>query len=257
MPKPIIIANWKMAINLSQQLNLASQFSKVISPDYLKLVDVVVCPSSVALFPISSVLPKAMMMGGQNIFWQSLGSYTGEISAGMLKEVGCDFCIIGHSERKENFGETDSIINKKISACLDVGLSPILCIGESWEQRGQNQSSQIIFYQLTSALSGINLTTEDKLVIAYEPIWSIGSGQLPDSDDLLDILNTIEQTLSDLYPASILKNNIRLVYGGSINKQTVVNFSDIDNLSGFLVGGASLEVNSFTEIIKSVKLKGA
>lgn len=249
MVKPIFIANWKMNLTLKERVALAQQ----IKDDWGKNTDkeIVICPPFISLVQLAEIFKNShIKLGAQDVFWEETGAYTGEISPLILKEIDCQYVIIGHSERRQYLAETDEMVNKKVAACLDNGLTPIICVGESLEQRQRNDSATVVHWQLNRALEGIELVDNEQLVIAYEPIWAIGTGRPIEPSDAQEILQVIRQTLIDHYPLTIVNNNIRLIYGGSVEPDNCADFSAVDYLAGFLVGGASLKMELFNQIVK-------
>jgi len=251
MKKPIIIANWKMNLSLASSISLAKDFVDNLID--IKDKDVVICPSTMALVKVEEIISNSdIKLGAQDVFWQESGAYTGESSPKVLSEIGCEYVIIGHSERREYLQETNTMINKKIDACLDNNLIPILCIGETKDQRHEGLTDNILYRQLKNALDNIHLVANEKIVIAYEPVWAIGSGEVVEAEEAERVFALIQQILIDLYPLTIVKNNVRMIYGGSVNSTNISSFSDLELLSGFLVGGASLKTETFKEIVQAL-----
>lgn len=251
MKKPIIIANWKMNLSLKEREKLALDLKKknIASRDY----DMVVCPSAVSLMQIGSILSGSNIdLGAQDVFWEEAGAYTGEVSPQILKDLNCKYVIVGHSERRKYLGETDEMVNKKVEASIDNGLVPILCVGETRSQRHEGQTDNVIFSQLTKALDKIDLVDGEDIVIAYEPVWAIGSGEIVDPEEVERVLKLIKQVLRDIFPLTIIENNVRMVYGGSVNTDNIDGFSQVKMLDGYLVGGASLDADKFHEIAKTL-----
>jgi triosephosphate isomerase (TIM) len=248
--KPIIIGNWKMNLTPSESGKLASQITKSLTKEVEK--DVVVCPSFVSLGVVSGKLKgSSVALGSQDVFWQAEGAYTGEIAAQSLIELGCQYSIVGHSERRQILGETDAMVNKKVDVCLDNNLIPIVCIGETRREKQLGQTDGILVSQLLKALAGIDLVKNEQIVIAYEPVWAIGSDKVVDVGELSYVLDLIRQTLFDIWPASIVNNNTRLIYGGSVDLKNSENFANLDGLDGFLIGGDSLNAEEFTKIVEN------
>ena len=257
MPKkPIIIANWKMSLSKEETLELAKEiFQKIKNPK----LEIVLCPSFTALPDLQRILPKtkklqaaSYKLGSQDIFWEFKGAFTGEVSAFMLKEIGCEYVIIGHSERREHLRETDEMIHKKIKITLDEDLMPILCIGESFEERQQGQKDIRIISQVTKALEGINIKPRQNLIVVYEPVWVIGSGQAVEPEEAEHTNQVIKQTLIDIFGSEIAEKNFRIIYGGSVDSRTIKSFIDQPTVDGVLVGGASLDAEEFVRMIKII-----
>jgi len=248
--KPIIIANWKMNLSPKEAVGLAREIKAKVKKSK---VEIVICPSFVSLTQVGDILQKTdMVLGAQDAFWDEDGAYTGEVSPRILKEVGCKYIIIGHSERRQNLGETNKMVNKKIDAVIENGLVPVLCIGETFEERQEGQTDNVLYCQLREGLSGVDLVGKEQLVIAYEPIWAIGSGQPVTEEKLDEAIKMIYQGLSDVMPLSVAKEKVRVIYGGSVDDKNVSEFTGVKNLDGFLVGGASLKAGEFLKIIKNV-----
>ncbi|MEK7653205.1 MAG: triose-phosphate isomerase [Patescibacteria group bacterium] len=248
--KKIIIANWKMNLSPKEEEDLATQFVEKLSGE--SNVEVVICPAFVSLTRVAEVLKnKKIKLGAQDGFWREKGAYTGEISPLALKEIGCEFVILGHSERRAHLGETDETVNLKVRAVLENNLTPIICVGETMDERREKHTDYVVLRQLERALKNIHLTGSEELVIAYEPVWAIGTGQPVEAEEAEAVFAAIRQSLIDLYPATLVNNNIRLIYGGSVDGANAGDFAKLDLGSGFLVGGASLDAEEFRKIIDS------
>lgn len=210
--------------------------------------EIVVCPPFTHLVSIKTHL-REIKLGAQNLFWEEAGAYTGEISPLMLKEIGCEYVIVGHSERRINLGETDQMINQKIKAASVHSLKPILCVGESESEREKNKTLEIVERQLNLALDGVNDSTE--LIIAYEPVWAVGSGETPDPADANDVSRYLKQIIGKRYPEQD-KESVKILYGGSVNAENVNSFVCQKEISGALVGEASVDSDEFIKIIKNL-----
>ncbi|MDO8669120.1 MAG: triose-phosphate isomerase [Candidatus Buchananbacteria bacterium] len=251
MKKPIIIANWKMNLSFQKTLDLTSQVKDDLSE--IKDKDIIVCPSAVALSSVAGLIKNTnLKLGAQNVFWEENGAYTGETSPAVLQEIGCQYTIVGHSERRKYLGETNLMVNKKVNICLENNLTPILCIGETKDERHEGLTDNVLYHQLKECLDGVNIVDNEDIVIAYEPVWAIGSGDIAEPEEVARVFELIQQVLIDIYPLTVVKNNVRMVYGGSVDSDGAVGFSQLKLLDGFLVGGASLEINKFKEIVKSL-----
>lgn len=241
--KKLIAGNWKMNCDVEESLNLARKLS---SSEFNNDVDVLVCPPFTSLYTVIQELKNSSIkVGAQNMHFEDNGAFTGEVSPVMLKNMGVEYVIIGHSERRQHFGETDQTINKKIKACLKHGLKPILCVGESLEQREAGVEKETVRAQLIKDLDGV--TEGLKIVVAYEPIWAIGTGKTATSAQANEMSSFIRTVLENIYTVDIA-NNIIIQYGGSVkasNTKEIMLQSDID---GALVGGASLNADEFTKI---------
>jgi len=247
--KPIVIANWKMKLGLSESVALAKAVRRIGSKD----IELVICPSFISLTEAAKVLKGSQIkLGAQDCFWEAEGAFTGEVSAGYLKEVGGEFVILGHSERRQYLGETDGMVHRKVKMALMANLIPILCVGETFDQRQQGATDYVLIQQVTKALEGAPVGLEQRLIIAYEPVWVIGSGQAINPEQAATAHQVIRQTLFDLFPASLVKSNFAVIYGGSVDGANVASFTGLDNTAGVLVGGASLKIDKFTAIIKNI-----
>ncbi|MFA5047879.1 MAG: triose-phosphate isomerase [Patescibacteria group bacterium] len=251
MNKKIIIANWKMNLSPQEHLVMAETIKKgvVVSDNR----EVVLCPSFTSLSAVGEVLKRSsVQLGAQDAFWDEVGAYTGEESPKTLRELGCRYVIIGHSERRNFLGETDQMINKKLKAVLASGLRPVLCVGETLEERQAKKTDLVIFNQLTKDLFGIHLLDNEQVVIAYEPIWAIGTGQTVMPDQAEQVFRVIRQNTIDLWPKLMANNNVRIIYGGSANENNYNNFIKLEHCAGFLVGTASLKAENFLAICNGV-----
>ena len=246
--KKLIAGNWKMNCDVEESLNLARKLS---SSEFNNDVDVLVCPPFTSLYTVIQELKNSSIkVGAQNMHFEDNGAFTGEVSPVMLKNMGVEYVIIGHSERRQHFGETDQTINKKIKACLKHGLKPILCVGESLEQREAGVEKETVRAQLIKDLDGV--TEGLKIVVAYEPIWAIGTGKTATSAQANEMASFIRTVLGNIYTVDIA-NNIIIQYGGSVkasNTKEIMLQSDID---GALVGGASLNADEFNKIVNYEK----
>lgn len=215
-----------------------------------KLAEIVLCPSFTEIASVATAIKGTRVkLGAQNCFWEETGAFTGEISAKVLKEYGTNYVLVGHSERREHLGETDEMIHKKIRLLLSIGLTPVLCIGETFEERQSGQKDVVLLHKISKALNGISLNTLSNLVIAYEPIWVIGSGQAVDPHEAEQTNRVIKHALYDLFPPSLVENNVRTVYGGSVDPDNVSSFMTQSTIDGVLVGGASLDATTFTALV--------
>jgi triosephosphate isomerase len=246
--KPCVAGNWKMNLTLGQAGDLASAVVKS-GPD-IGGAEVVLIPPFTSLPRVKEVLAGSpVKLGGQNCHWEDKGAYTGEISPLMLKEAGCRYVLIGHSERRQYFGETDATVNKKIRAALQHGLSPIFCLGETLAEREQGQTESRIIGQLDGGLEGLTDDEFSQIVIAYEPVWAIGTGRTASPSQAEEVQALIRDRLSKKYGKEISSYAI-ILYGGSVKPDNAFSLYQEKNIDGFLVGGASLEAGSFITIIK-------
>ena len=249
--KPIIIANWKMSLGVKASVKLASAIDdKLIA---IKNKEVVLCPSFSSLYGVGETIKKTKLkLGAQNVFWQERGAYTGEEAPATLCELGCQYVIVGHSERRQNIYETDEMIHNKIRICLENKLTPILCVGETYGERQGGYANDAVFYQLIKSLSGLTLSGNRQLVIAYEPVWVIGSGRAIEPLEAAKAFRLIHRTLYDLWPERVVNKHIRIVYGGSVDAKNAASFSNLEFFSGFLVGGSSLKAEQFAGIVRAI-----
>lgn len=246
MRKKIIAGNWKMNYTANEAESFLNSIVDSINTDE---VDVVVCPNFTSLDRISNILDgKKVKLGAQNVYYENKGAYTGETSVDMLYSLGVEYCIVGHSERRQIFKETDEMVNLKAKKLLEKDIKPIICVGETLEERNENKLYDIVASQVKNALKDISADdVKNKVVIAYEPIWAIGTGVTATSDQAQDMCLYIRGVVEVLYSETVA-NNVRIQYGGSVNPKNaneILNMTDID---GALVGGASL-TNDFTAIV--------
>ena len=254
--KPIIAGNWKMNLCQSEAKSLFDGISSFVS-NYkaTELPCVVIAPVFTSLCQVHPIACNCgcegwkLSVAGQNCHWESSGAYTGEISCEMLKDAGCSYVIIGHSERRQYFSETDEMINKKAKAILASGMTPIICCGESLEQRESGVTDSWIAGQIRAALEGISSEDVSKSVIAYEPIWAIGTGKSCDAEEANRVCKMIRSVVSECAGQSAA-DSIRILYGGSVKPSTIEEQMSKSDIDGALIGGASLKADSFNEIIE-------
>jgi triosephosphate isomerase len=245
------IANWKMNLTAAAASQLVGQVRPLIK-SYLDKTEIIVCPSFTSLSAVAkNIIDSGMQIGAQNCSWQDVGSLTGEVSLTMLKEWGVSHVIVGHSERRQRLCESEEMINQKMSAVLKSGLVPILCVGETFSERQEGRKDFVIAGQVESALKNIQLI-EKKILIAYEPVWVIGSGQAVKIDEAEHAARVIKQVLIDLYPDIDLKQSVQVLYGGSVDSKNISYFISSEYLSGVLVGGASLQTDEFANMVKII-----
>lgn len=214
-------------------------------------VDVVVCPSYTALAAVAMLLNGSRIgLGAQDLYWEASGAFTGEVSAPMLSDAGCRFVIVGHSERRQYFGETDQTVQKKIKAALSAGLTPIVCIGETLAQRDANQTFDVVGAQLKGALNDFSAEQIQKLVLAYEPVWAIGTGRNATPEQAQEVHAFIRQWLDKRFSQAVA-SSIRIQYGGSVNAANAANLLSQPDVDGALVGGASLKADAFGTIVRA------
>lgn len=252
--RPLVAANWKMY----KTANEAEAFIKDFLPRVEKNseVDMVICPPFTALSPVSALLKgSSVSLGAQSLNENTEGAFTGEISPNMLTSLGCSHVIIGHSERRQFFGETDVLVNKKIMAALKNNLIPIVCVGESLAERESDSTLSVVSRQVKAGLADIPSTDMKKIVLAYEPIWAIGTGRTATPAQAQEVHLSIRDILKDQY-GSLTSLSIRIIYGGSVKPENMAELMACEDIDGGLVGGASLKADSFSAIVnyKSAKL---
>lgn len=244
----IFIANWKMQLSHDEAISLAKEMAKKFGkglPDR----DIVVAPDQTAICEVGKALKGTeIMLGAQDSFWEEKGAFTGEVSPAELRNLGCLYVIVGHSERRQKLGETDEVVAKKLRAVLKDGMTPILCVGETQAERDAGETEKILERELTSALSGVKLGNTE-LVIAYEPIWAIGTGNAAEPKDVRAEHGLIRKTTEEILGGDAEK--VRIIYGGSVSGANMKEFLAEPDVSGALVGGASLKADEFLKIIKS------
>jgi triosephosphate isomerase len=219
-------------------------------------LEIILCPSFVALNSVNDLLkkltPRIFELGAQDVFWQEKGAFTGEISPKMLEEVGCKYVIIGHSERRQNLNETDAMVNKKVKNVLKYNLTPIICVGETFEERQKGIRDVVVARQIGLALEGTEIFGTKKVIVAYEPVWVIGTGQAVEPEDAEHSHQIIRESLLEIFPLDVVERNFSIIYGGSVDSSNIKSFLDEEHIDGVLVGGASLKVDEFTKMIKIV-----
>ncbi len=245
---PFIAGNWKMNKMAAEAVDLVRQIRASLSG--VAGVEVAVAPPYTALYAVQKELEgSSIVLAAQNLFWEEKGAYTGEIAPLMLKELGCRYVIIGHSERRQFFGETDETVNKKMRAALNQGLNPIFCIGESLKEKEEEKAFEVIGTQLGRGLQGVTEKEMEKVVIAYEPVWAIGTGKTATPQQAGDVHQFIRRRLETLYTPGIAEG-IRIQYGGSVTPENVKGLLSQRDIDGALVGGASLKAETFSKIVR-------
>jgi triosephosphate isomerase len=248
MRKPIIAGNWKMYKTIPEAKLLVSGLMEKLN-GYTQ-VEVVFCPPFTALSAVKELVKGTPFgLGAQNLYFKEQGAFTGEVSPLMLKDIGCDYVIIGHSERREYFGETDASVNLKVKAALAVGIKPIICVGETLAQREAGETNALVKRQTEQALADIDPEVIPDIVIAYEPIWAIGTGKSSNGNDANQVIGVIRSTVAGKF-GNDAAQKMRIQYGGSVKGENIKEFMDQPEIDGALVGGASLEVEPFTKIVK-------
>ena len=251
MRKPFIAGNWKMNTNRQSAVDLASGLAEQLRD--VESVDIAVCPPFAYLQTVANALGASnIALGAQDVYFEPNGAYTGEISCEMLKDVCCTYVIVGHSERRHVIGETDELINKKLSAAISGGLLPILCVGELLEEREAGKTEAVVTRQIKAGLAGFVADKVLAVTVAYEPVWAIGTGVTATAGQAQEVHAMIRRLLADMYDKSIA-DQIRIQYGGSAKPANTAELMAGADVDGLLVGGASLKVDSFAEMIKVLK----
>ena len=254
MRNRMIAGNWKMNETYTEGVVLAQGLAKELA-DGTGDVDVVVCPPAVDLKGVAEVIEQEnapFALGAQNVYWEESGAFTGETAPNMLTNIGATYCIIGHSERRGYFGETDEDINKKAKALMAHGIVPISCCGESLEVREAGKHVEFVVDQLKKDTEGLEITDSSKYVVAYEPIWAIGTGKTATADDAQEVCGAIRETLVEIFGAETAAE-IRVLYGGSANEKNIADLVAKPDVDGALVGGASLKAPQFAEMVKNAQ----
>lgn len=245
MRKPIIAGNWKMHNTIREAKELVEALLPLIEK---RDREVIVCPSFVCLSEVSKLLKGSdIALGAQNMHYEDKGAYTGEVSPLFLKEIGVSYVILGHSERRHIFGEKDDLINNKVKSALKHGLNPILCVGETLEEREKDITFEIIKDQIYDGLAGLENENLAKLVIAYEPVWAIGTGKTATKEDANEVIGYIRKLLTEKFGDEV-GSNTRILYGGSVKPDNIKELMMMEEIDGALVGGASLKAEDFSKI---------
>ena len=245
--RPIIAGNWKMNNTIAAGKQLVKDLAPLVKDN--KDVDIVVCPTATALAGVAEAVKGSNIhVGAQNVHWEKSGAFTGEISTEMLNEIGVEYCVLGHSERRDYFGETDEGVNKRAKAAFAAGITPIICCGESLEIREAGNYIDHVVKQINAALEGFSAADVAKLVIAYEPIWAIGTGKTATFDQAEEVCKAIREAVAKKF-AQAAADAIRIQYGGSVKPATIKDLMKQPNVDGALVGGASLKAKDFSEIV--------
>jgi triosephosphate isomerase len=248
--KPIIAGNWKMFKTIAETKAFVAD---VIGKAEVDGVESVICAPYTSLPAlVEAVKGTSLKVGAQNLHYEDNGAFTGEISGIMLKELGVDYVIIGHSERRAYFAETDAIVNKKVHAAFKHGLLPIVCIGEKLEEREAGQTKDVCKVQIEAAFQGLSTEQAAQVVIAYEPIWAIGTGKSSTSEDANEVISFIRELVKDQFGAAV-GDAVRIQYGGSVKPGNIKEYMAMSDIDGALVGGASLEGVSYTQLVEGAK----
>jgi len=248
MPRvPLVVGNWKMHNTVAEARHLATA---LVRSDLPSGVEVAVCPPFTALADISRLLTGSpVRLGAQDVFWEPRGAYTGEISPAMLTDLGCRFVIVGHSERRQHFGENDEVVTRKVRASFAHGLVPILCVGERLDERDAGQTERVVTRQVEIVMAVLPADQISPLVIAYEPIWAIGTGRAATGQEANRVVGLIRETLGRKDATSAAET--RILYGGSVTPANAAEFSHQPEIDGALVGGASLDAAKFLAVVNA------
>ena len=245
MRKPLIAGNWKMNKTPSETEKLLSELKAI--PLNLS-VDIVVCPPAICIPAAAEAIKNTPInLGAQNVHYENSGAFTGEISADMLKEAGVSYAIVGHSERRQYFAETDETVAKRAFAALSSGITPIICVGETLEQREQGNTNNVVTSQILTALEPFSAEQLPEIVVAYEPIWAIGTGKTATAEQANDVISYIREVIASVY--GDLANEVRIQYGGSVKPANVAEIMGQSDIDGALVGGASLKADDYVALV--------
>ena len=246
MRKPIIAGNWKMNKTPAEAVELVKGLIPLVKD---AKCDVVVCPTAVCLPAVAEVIKGTnIKLGAQNVHFAEKGAYTGELSADMLKAVGCEYVIVGHSERRQYFGETDKTVNLRATAAVKAGLTAIICVGEMKDERVDGYTDIIVTYQTQMALKGLTAEELDHVVIAYEPVWAIGTGLTATDEQANETIGVIRKAIADVYGDEVAQK-VRIQYGGSMKGSNVKGLMAQPEIDGGLIGGASLKAEDFAQVV--------
>jgi triosephosphate isomerase (TIM) len=251
MRKPFLAGNWKMNTDSHSSVELAKGVAVRLEQAAAEKATVTVCPPFVYLSAVAKALSSSnISVGAQDVYFENNGAFTGEISCAMLKDVGCTYAIIGHSERRHVLGETDELINKKVAAAIHGGLLPILCVGELLAERESNTTESVIKRQMEKGLAGIDAEKMAAITIAYEPVWAIGTGKTASKEQAQEVHAFIRQLLTKMYDKQ-LAQQIRIQYGGSVKPSNAKELMSQPDIDGLLIGGASLKAEDFVAIVEA------
>ena len=249
MRKVVIAGNWKLNKTNIESIELVIELKRYVGD--ISEVEIVVCPVFTALSDVADVVNESnIRLGAQNVYWEDSGAYTGEVSAPLLKSIGVKYVIIGHSERRQFFGETNETVNRRIKAALAHNLLPIVCVGEVLEERESEKTFDVVGKQITESLAGLSEEEMKKIIIAYEPVWAIGTGKTASPAQAQDVHKFIRETLAKIFSEDTAQGVV-IQYGGSVKPENSAELIAQPDIDGALVGGASLKADTFAEIIKN------
>lgn len=245
--RPFIAGNWKMFKTCPEAVESAGKLSMLVA-DVVSDIDIMIAPTFTALAPVSDKLEDSpVLISGQDLYWENEGAFTGQISAKMLVSAGCKCVIIGHSETRQYFGETDETVNKKMKAAISSGLIPVMCVGETESERESEKTFSVLDKQIKKGLEGLSSEELSSLVIAYEPVWAIGTGKTATTAQAQEVHQFIRSLLEKIHGAG-LAGDTRILYGGSVKPNNITELMSMPDIDGALVGGASLDPDTFSEI---------
>lgn len=245
--KPLIAGNWKMNKTCAQAVDTARTLVSLL-PD-VKDVEVMIAPPFTALAQVADIIASTPVeLGGQDVFWEDHGAYTGQVSASMLVSAGCSYVIIGHSERRQYFGENDEMVNKKVKAAFAGGLAPVVCVGETEEERDGQKTFSVLDKQMDNGLEGLTVEMMANAVIAYEPVWAIGTGKTATPPQVQEVHAFLRSFLEQRFGEGI-SDKARILYGGSVKPGNAAELMELSDVDGALVGGASLDAEIFSKIV--------
>ncbi len=251
MRRPFIAGNWKMHKTVPQALELVEELRGLVEGE--QGVEIAVAPPFVALHPVAQVLRSSVIkLAAQDCFWEEEGAYTGEVSPVMLADVGCAYCIVGHSERRCIFGETSEGVARKARALLNHGISPIVCVGETLEERDRGEALHVVGEQLGGSLASLSAEDMVRVVIAYEPVWAIGTGRTATPQQAQEMHAFIRRWVVEKFGGDVA-SGLTILYGGSVKPENIRGLMAMDDIDGALVGGASLRATSFAQIVQGGK----
>jgi triosephosphate isomerase len=251
MRKPLIAGNWKMNKTIDEAVSLVNTIKSGVH--HVNGVDIVVCPPFTALSAVNEALDRSNVgLGAQNMYSETDGAFTGEVSPLMIKDIGCRYVILGHSERRSIFKETDAVINAKVKTALQYNLIPIVCVGETLEEREKGAAKDVVRKQMQESLKGLSKDDMQNVVIAYEPVWAIGTGKTATPAQAEEVHRFIRQLLNQSFDATV-SESVRILYGGSMKPENVAELMKQENIDGGLIGGAALKGESFIQLVTLTK----
>jgi triosephosphate isomerase len=247
--KPLIAGNWKLNKTIKEAIELVTLLKRKLGD--MQQVDVVVCPVYTALSEVADALDgSGIGLGAQDLYWEEKGAFTGEVSASLIKDAGAAYVVIGHSERRQFFHETDETVNRKTKAALRAGLVPIVCVGETLKEREANQTMQVLGTQFKGSFANFSAQEMEKIVIAYEPVWAIGTGKVATPQQAEEAHAFLRKEIARAFGEEVAKD-LRILYGGSVKPDNIAILMSEPDIDGALVGGASLEADSFADIVRN------